>query len=132
MRKFPNVEFPPPVPAPRLGYPALPNTHNYPREPPSSSFPLHTYLGLPGAIKKALRYDSNPALHIAAVRAVEYTSVSSRPQFLMVLFSEFLFVGSLALMLVLEEELREMVLAQASLGSPSYLITTQYIYGSFI
>ena len=61
--------------------------HKYlnPLLPPNLSlFFLHTYLVGATAIKKAVCYDSSPALHSAAARVIELLSGTSLAQFLMV------------------------------------------------
>ena len=69
-----------------------------------SLFLLHTYLVGVGAIMKAFDYDSNPALHSAAVRVIELVSAISLAQFLMVfLFSEALFIEAVAIRVASEK-----------------------------
>jgi len=51
---------------------------------PLSNFFLHTYLFGVAAIKKAVHYDTSPALHSAETRAIELSSDISPEQFLMV------------------------------------------------
>ena len=70
----------PPAPTP---YPALYPEYIIASPSTSSNFFLHTYLVGATAIKKAVRYSSNPALHIAEVRAVEWPSGPSLAEFLM-------------------------------------------------
>ena len=71
-----------------------------PKCPQNSSKLANIFLDLVGAtaIKKAVCYDSSPALHIAEARVVECPSGPSPAEFLMVFLTlEVLFIGGFAI-----------------------------------